>query len=69
MANLKMKEVLFDRSAKKVGFYDILNDEITIADYKTIYKMFHNQSVVRVRPMGANTKMDILFEGMCRFCD
>lgn len=69
MANLKMKEVLFDSSAKRVGFYDILNDEITIADYKTIYQMFHNQSVVRVRPMSANAKMDILFEGMCSFHD
>lgn len=62
MNNIRMKEICGSRSAKKVGFKDIKTGMIWISDFKTIYRMFHNQIVISVSRMNCN-EMDILFKG------
>lgn len=62
MTDIRLKECCGSRSAKKVGFEDLETGMMWISDFKTIYRLFHNQVVVGISRMSGN-EMDILFKG------
>ena len=62
MTDIRMKECCGSRSAKKVGFYDLETGMIWVSNFKSIYRLFHNQVVVSISRIHSN-EMDILFKG------
>lgn len=62
MTDIRMKECCGSRSAKKVGFKDLETGMLWVSDFKSIYRLFHNQVVVSISRMDGK-EMDILFKG------